>query len=54
LVVVPFAGSGTECISAMQHGRSYWGAEIKPEYVKLARDRIAAALNEPSLPLESA
>jgi len=46
-VVVPFAGSGTECLSALRHGRSYWGAEIKGEYVRLARTRLRAAAQEP-------
>ena len=43
LVVVPFAGSGTECLSALRHGRPYWGAEIKSEYVQLARTRLQTA-----------
>ena len=47
LVVVPFAGSGTECLSALRHGRNYWGAEIKSEYVRLARTRLQAAAQEP-------
>jgi DNA modification methylase len=44
LVVAPFAGSGTECVSAAANGRRYWGAEIKEEYVKLAQTRVAAVL----------
>lgn len=54
LVVVPFAGSGTECVSAQQNGRDFWGAEIKTEYVELARKRLEASTTEPTLPLESA
>jgi DNA modification methylase len=54
LVVVPFAGSGTECLSAFRNDRLYWGAEIKPAYVRLARRRLQAAIDEPALPLESA
>lgn len=54
LVVVPFAGSGTECVSAMQHGRSFWGAEIKPDYVDLARDRLETTIFEAELQGESA
>jgi DNA modification methylase len=54
LVVVPFAGSGTECLSAFRNGRSYWGSEIKHEYVRLAERRLRAALDKPLLPLESA
>jgi DNA modification methylase len=41
LVVVPFAGSGTECLSAVNNGRRFWATEIKPEYVYLARERLA-------------
>lgn len=40
LIVVPFAGSGTECVSAAQNGRRFWGCEIKSEYVKIARKRL--------------
>lgn len=55
LVVVPFGGSGTECVSALRNGRRFWAAEIKPEYVRLARQRLRAAQDEqPVLPLESA
>ena len=42
LVVVPFAGSGTECVSAKRNGRNYWGCNIKPEYVELATRRLAS------------
>lgn len=41
LVVVPFAGSGTECVSAASNGRRYWGCELNPEFVTLAERRIA-------------
>jgi DNA modification methylase len=54
LVIVPFAGSGTECASAAQNGRRFWGAEVKPEYVALARSRVDSVLARPALPLESA
>ena len=40
VVVVPFAGSGTECLSAMRNNRQFWGCEIKPEYVELALSRL--------------
>jgi DNA modification methylase len=43
LVVVPFVGSGTECVAALQSGRRFVGAEINPEYVKLARERLMDA-----------
>ena len=41
-VLVPFVGSGTECVSAVLNGRHYWGCDIKAEYVELARSRISA------------
>ena len=47
LIVVPFAGSGTECVSAVRNGRNYWGCEIKPEYVSLAQSRLSSAEAEP-------
>jgi DNA modification methylase len=47
LVVVPFAGSGTECVSALRSGRDFWAAEIKPEYVQLAERRLQAAATRP-------
>ena len=40
LIVVPFAGSGTECVSAAANGRRFWGAEINASYVAIANQRI--------------
>lgn len=53
LVVVPFAGSGTECVSAKTHRRHFWGSEIKPAFVELARARVALSgeIAEGQLPL---
>lgn len=48
LVVVPFLGSGTECVSAARNGRHYWGCDIKPEYVELARRRLASSEADPA------
>ena len=42
LVLVPFAGSGTECLSAQLSGRRFIGFEISSEYASLARKRLAA------------
>lgn len=42
-VLDPFLGSGTAIVAAMRHGRRGAGAEIVPEYVQLARDRILQA-----------
>lgn len=41
MIVVPFAGSGTECLAALIENRRFLGFEINPAYVDLARRRIA-------------
>lgn len=43
LLVVPFVGSGSECVAAIELGRRFVGAEINADYVSIARSRIAAA-----------
>ncbi len=53
LVVIPFGGSGTECVSALRNGRRYWAAEIKHEYVLLALKRLRVELDQTLLPIES-
>lgn len=47
LIVVPFAGSGTELVSAKKHRRRYWGCDISPEYVQIATERLGSAEAEP-------
>jgi site-specific DNA-methyltransferase (adenine-specific) len=42
LVVVPFAGSGSECVAAQRLGLPFLGIELNEEYVELARGRLAA------------
>ncbi|WP_264082453.1 PmeII family type II restriction endonuclease [Nostoc sp. CENA543] len=42
VVLDPFAGSGTSCISAKELGRNYVGIEIKKEYCELAAMNITA------------
>ena len=49
LVVVPFAGSGTECVSAARNGRRYWGCDLKPEYVEIANGRLNSTEADPAL-----
>ena len=46
LVVVPFVGSGSECVAAVETGRRYIGSEINGQYVEIARSRIAAVSAE--------
>ena len=40
LVIVPFVGSGSECVAAKELGINYIGFEINSEYVALANNRI--------------
>lgn len=42
LCLVPFAGSGSECVAAKQEGLSFIGFEIDPDYVRIAGQRLKA------------
>jgi site-specific DNA-methyltransferase (adenine-specific) len=42
LVVVPFAGSGSECVAAKEEKVNFIGFEINNEYVKLCNDRLSS------------
>ena len=44
IILVPFAGSGSECISAYKNGRKFIGIELSPEYCEIANKRIEEAL----------
>ena len=44
LVLDPFAGSGTVGVVALRHGRRFLGLELNPNYVDMARRRIAGPL----------
>jgi len=46
IVLDPFVGSGTVCLSAIKDNRNYIGYEIDSEYVKLAERRIANHTNQ--------
>lgn len=49
LVLVPFAGSGTECAMAAKEGREFIGFDIEPKYVEMANDRCSEHLKQTSL-----
>jgi site-specific DNA-methyltransferase (adenine-specific) len=49
LVVVPFAGSGTECAMAVKEGRRAIGFEKELKYVNMSNKRIGLISNAPSL-----
>ncbi len=36
VVLIPFAGSGSECVAAKELGQNYLGFELNPDYIKLA------------------
>ena len=42
VVLDPFVGSGTTCISAKLLSRKYLGMEMDDEYVVIAKERIKA------------
>lgn len=39
-ILVPFVGSGTECVAAAMEGRGYVGFELNADYVAIARERL--------------
>lgn len=41
LLVVPFAGSGSECLSAKKNNVNFIGFEINPDYIAVANERLA-------------
>jgi DNA modification methylase len=49
LVVVPFAGSGTECAMSVKEGRRFIGFEITEKHAKMSNDRVQKILKQPSL-----
>jgi len=49
LVLVPFAGSGTECAMAAKEGRKFIGFDIEPNYVEMANTRCSEHLKQTSL-----
>ena len=40
IILVPFAGVGSECLSAKQNSRNFIAIEINPKYVEIARNRL--------------
>lgn len=49
LVLVPFAGSGTECAMAAKEGRDFIGFDIELKYVEMANARCSEHLKQTSL-----
>lgn len=40
LIAIPFAGSGSECVAAIRHGRRFVATEINSYYRSIAEDRL--------------
>jgi site-specific DNA-methyltransferase (adenine-specific) len=49
LVVVPFAGSGTECAMSVKEKRNFIGYEITEKHVKISNERVNKIIKEPTL-----
>jgi DNA modification methylase len=41
LVFIPFAGSGSECLSCVKSDRNFLATEINPEYIRIANERLS-------------
>lgn len=51
VVLDPFCGSGTTCLSALKAGRHYVGYDVEAEYIALANERISRYANQTRLPI---
>lgn len=49
LVLVPFAGSGTECAMSVKEGRRAIGFDIEEKYCKMSNRRVQDILRKPEL-----
>ena len=45
-VLIPFAGTGSECVVAQDLGLEFLGIEINPEYARLAKEWVKRAVEE--------
>ena len=49
VVLVPFVGSGSECVAAKELDLSYLGFEINPDYIRIAKNWIIKTRVKPKL-----
>jgi len=49
VVLVPFLGTGSECVVAKELNQSYIGFEINPDYIKIAKEFIDSIKTTPKL-----
>lgn len=48
-VLVPFVGSGSECVSAKELNLDYVGFDLNPDYIKLAEERLKNTVKQATL-----
>lgn len=41
IILIPFAGSGSECVAALQNKRNFIGYEMNPDYIKISNKRLS-------------
>jgi site-specific DNA-methyltransferase (adenine-specific) len=49
MVLVPFAGTGSECCAAKLEGLDFMGFELNEKYIRLANGYLASVQHEPKL-----
>src|SRR3989339_897530 len=49
VVLVPFVGTGSECVAAKELGQSYVGFEINPDYIRIAEKFLSHTKFKPKL-----
>jgi site-specific DNA-methyltransferase (adenine-specific) len=49
VVLVPFIGTGSECVAAKELEQNYVGFEINPDYIKIAKKYLENTKITPSL-----
>jgi site-specific DNA-methyltransferase (adenine-specific) len=49
-VLVPFAGSGSECVAAKNNGLPFVGIELNPDYIKIIEERLTEKSQTPAVP----
>ena len=52
VILDPFLGSGTTCISSLKNKRNYVGYDISQEYINLANNKLNEIKNQINLFLE--
>ena len=52
IIVVPFAGSGTECAMAVKENCNFYGFEITRKHAEMSNKRVSGIMCNPCLPFE--